>query len=68
MLKLPHKLIGAILFDAIPGQGTGLGTGLGTGVLISPDLVLTVAHNLVQQKKPVKNLRFYLGQHGPLKK
>jgi V8-like Glu-specific endopeptidase len=42
--------------------------GVGTGILISPDLVLTAAHNLYQWKEGriYDNFRFYLGQSGPL--
>lgn len=44
--------------------------GLGTGILLSPDLVLTSAHNLVLWKdhKMYSKFRFYPGQSGPLQK
>lgn len=40
--KPPHNLIGAITWEDEMEE-----VGLGTGVLISPDLILTAAHNLV---------------------
>ena len=42
----------------------------GTGVLISPDLVLTVAHNILDMKtrEDYYNIKFYPGQYGVLDK
>ena len=67
--KTPHNLIGALLFVTKRGI-----VGLGTGILISPDLVLTAAHNLYSHptlKSPEQHyekFRFYPGQYGPLEK
>ena len=65
MRELPHTLIGAITMENDRSE-----VGLGTGILISPDLVLTSAHNLYRwrARKMYENFRFYLAQNGPLGK
>ena len=59
-----HKHIGALLF-LHPGSTE---IGKGTGVLISPNLVLTVAHNLYhrQTKEEFYGFKFYPKQSGQL--
>jgi V8-like Glu-specific endopeptidase len=59
MQQLPHKLIGAL--QILTQQGMALGT----GVLISPNLVLTVAHNIIRPTA-IKKALFFPHQHGRL--
>jgi V8-like Glu-specific endopeptidase len=42
---------------------------VGTGILVSPNVVLTCAHNVYygEKKKEHKEVRFYLKQHGLIK-
>jgi V8-like Glu-specific endopeptidase len=61
MNKLPHRLIGIILSEDEFGK-----VGIGTGILISPDLVLTVAHNIYDGKKESSKIRFCRGHSGPI--
>ncbi len=62
MKDLPHKHIGAIVSKCkgVPLKGTGL--------LVSPNLVLTCAHNLYirQYLEYSYDIKFYPGQCGPL--
>lgn len=74
MKKIPYRLIGLIIAEHIDDSGMGQKV-YGTGTLISPDLVLTVAHNIFCHKwgkKPVlrqnQNFKFYLAQNGKLGK
>jgi V8-like Glu-specific endopeptidase len=62
MRKLPHSLIGVITMDI---EGFSY-PGVGTGILISPDLVLTAAHNLWYNGKGNDNFRFYIAHNGLL--
>ncbi len=62
MRELPHSLLGVITMD-IEGSSD---PGVGTGILISPNLVLTAAHNLWNKGKPCDNFRFYLAHNGLL--
>ena len=57
MTKLPHKLIGALTYNSLQNQVQG------SGILISPDLVLTCAHNLYDKSTGVlcRNFKFYPG-------
>ncbi len=63
MKKLPHRLIGIILSEDESGK-----VGVGTGILISPDLVLTVAHNIYnfEGKKEYHKISFCPGHSGPI--
>ena len=58
-----HRSIGALMFD-IPG----LGPNMGSAFMISKNLMLTAAHNLVCDKyyppKESTNIRFYLAAKG----
>lgn len=58
MTKLPHRLIGLITFENANGC-----LGVGTGILISRNLVLTVAHNVFDHsfKNNYRKHRFYRG-------
>lgn len=55
--------IGALIFD-VPEEGRSMGSGF----LISKNLVLTAAHNLVNHKymppKESTNIRFFLAANG----
>ena len=64
MDDLPHNIIGSLTYSS---NGKNV---FGTGILISPDLVLTVAHNIFdrKEKQDRKDLKFCPGQHGPLGK
>lgn len=61
-----HKHIGALLASnkSVPGEHI-----LGSGVLISPDLVLTAAHNVWYRNKKQENfnIKFYPKLCGSLK-
>ena len=59
--KKPHCYIGLILFYK---NGQEL---VGSGILVSPNLVLTAAHNVfdADRQQPNYNIRFYPGQTGP---
>ena len=59
-----HKSIGALIVRAINGFGKG------TGMLISPNLVLTAAHNLYNSTTGEEHtdFKFYPGQNGTLTK
>ncbi len=65
MRDLLHKNIGALLFKCKSAPGA---IGRGSGLLISPDLVLTAAHNIYNGflKEEFYDFRFYPGQSGPL--
>jgi V8-like Glu-specific endopeptidase len=58
---LLHRSIGAITFLNKNKQ-----LGMGSGVLISPNLVLTVAHNIYDRAYNCENeeFKFYLGADG----
>ena len=64
MAKPLHKWIGALQFNNTWG-----GAGLGTGCLISPNIVLTAAHNIYNTRMRAynKNFLFYLAACGELK-
>ena len=64
MEKLPHKHIGAVVCR---GPCNTLQTG--TGLLISPDLVLTCAHVIINNEynAPYPRIYFYPGQYGEFK-
>lgn len=68
MKKHPHRLIGLITFENEAETGTfcmgRVENGplcIGTGILLSQNLVLTVAHNIFSHKTKTyyKNHRFY---------
>ena len=62
MSKLPHRHIGALIFTSRrikrPGKGTA--------TLISPNLIITSAHNLYNKTtgEVYYDFRFYPGQYG----
>ena len=65
MAKLHHRLLGAIIcHDSQKNMQTG------TGMLLSPNLVLTCAHVIVNAKEnePFPNIDFYPRQYGELTK
>lgn len=64
MQKDFHQQIGAL----ISVSPTTKKVKYGTGVLISPDLVLTVAHNIFDMgtRHDYQELKFYPGQYGKL--
>lgn len=64
MKELPFRLIGAFTFRLKNTSDLGKGT----ATLISPDLILTAAHNLysVETGKVSFDCSFYPGQHGEL--
>lgn len=59
----PHNLIGALTFKTNRGQ-----PGKGTGTLLSQNLVLTAAHNVIERGEIFSNFKFYPGQDGLLEK
>ncbi len=63
MKELLHINIGALIFKPPFGK-----PGKGTGLLVSPNLVLTCAHNIVNfySKQEYSDFKFYPGQSGPL--
>jgi V8-like Glu-specific endopeptidase len=62
--ELPYRHIGALI------SVDGLTTNHGTGILISRNLVLTCAHNVINLERKIlfKKIYFYPGQHGLLTK
>lgn len=66
MSKQLHKHIGVILFRI--NQTSKMGRG--TGILISPDLVLTCAHNIYNKFSGElhREIKFYHGQCGVMEK
>ena len=64
MKHILHKSIGAILFKGKKSSGRG------TGILISPNLVLTVAHSLCNSAigEEYTDFKFYPRQNGTLTK
>ena len=64
MKKQLHRLIGPLDYESI---NTSM-AGRATGILIAPNLVLTAAHNVFNNKsrETYHNIRFYPGQSGPL--
>lgn len=58
-----HRSIGALMFD-IPG----IGSNMGSAFMISKNLLLTAAHNLVSDDymPPIEstNIRFFLAVNG----
>lgn len=67
MNELIHQNTGLILFRVNSLLG-GRGKGRGTGLLISPNLVLTAAHIIYNQKNKEEHqdFVFYPGQSGPI--
>ena len=65
MDKPLHRHIGALIFKTSSESDS---YAKGTGILISPDLVLTVAHNLCSMKsgENYTDFKFYPGHHGKM--
>ena len=65
MARPLHKWIGALQFTDV-----GDVAGIGTGCLISPNIVLTAAHNIYNSRMRAynKNFLFYLAVYGELRK
>ncbi len=61
-----HRHIGALISENVKYPGKSI---VGSGILISPNIVLTVAHNVWCRNFANKNIniRFYPGQRGFLK-
>jgi V8-like Glu-specific endopeptidase len=55
-----RRSIGALTFQTPQDEGKG------TAVLISPNLILTCAHNIYDKEKRIeyKDFKFYLAVHG----